>query len=717
MLFCLWGIGLVKPENRIRMSNVEKADLKQVGGTELPPSLLLAFFSGSRLMHHEMVRVHLCYLHEGNLYPHLDLQGYYDAIDELAAKGWIQIRSTDAIDISLLSIHPQLMARNKTLLDQLDESIFQSLLLAFCSYYDEFAIDFDNWFSDRHSEPLLLAAANLDHEIINLHRANELMIIHNLDFYVVFSVLEKWYMFHRNIKQGLDLCRNTKELLDSTSPDLSNHDDQSLLEDYLYVCHALATFQMRSGDFVDSKTTLENTIRDFHYYKFQDEPESTMLGDLHRALGETLIDLKDHETAEQHLRLAFDFYQGRAHDIQWGTLFSDLSDIYRERHDSAQAYQYSLKALEHYQNASDGNSVADTLFALGVIARELMNFPQSILHLEQAIDGYLEYKAISEIGEIYNELGLTYICVDDLGKAISSFKNSVEYAKMVGDERTEMVALGNLATVRYAEQDEEVVNDYLQIVQAGMYKIAESGRVISLLNALAEVVIREKKYSKATALLDRADLICETIHDDQKLYYSARILYLRGSICLGLDQIEQAISVWQLIIPMVKLSGDAYLQSQVHYKLALAWIMVEKNATARYHIEEMLKAAVEQGEFARAERLCDAGMLERSMQKPDKALVHFRSAEAVSIRINEAFLLAEVNYNIGSIELIKNELKEAHSRLEAAISWYDQIQDEDGKQKCQLQLRLLYEQKQEEVDPKTDRISVNQGSGDEKSKN
>jgi tetratricopeptide (TPR) repeat protein len=200
---------------------------------------------------------------------------------------------------------------------------------------------------------------------------------------------------------------------------------------------------------------------------------------------------------------------------------------------------------------------------LGNIYLSIGNYTEAIKYHWNNLIIALEFNAFEAVGHALVNLGLAYYYLDDLSLAFDLFKQNLNLAKNIGDQRGEIASLGSLALIYHRQANYLKVIEYAQKVsevQSRMKNYGKQGiddwhQEINLAN-LGNALGKLKRYPEAFKVLDESLKISKNIGDREGESHTLRILAELhqdlGEVELARQYCQQALSLaTELGIPLV----------------------------------------------------------------------------------------------------------------------------------------------------------------------
>lgn len=141
--------------------------------------------------------------------------------------------------------------------------------------------------------------------------------------------------------------------------------------------------------------------------------------------------------------------------------YSGLGMVEGRRGNLTAATEYLLMAMDIYEQHDDKNGLGKILLRLGVVHVNLQNYHEAIDLYHKAMD-YAVGRDTNNVITLYVNLGTAHYFLGEQDKAIAYYKQALAYADGPEYEASQLLALGNLASMYMQKGDMEKAANYYE---------------------------------------------------------------------------------------------------------------------------------------------------------------------------------------------------------------------------------------------------------------
>lgn len=192
------------------------------------------------------------------------------------------------------------------------------------------------------------------------------------------------------------------------------------------------------------------------------------------------------------------------------TSLNGLGNIARSEGDLTTARSLFTQALAGFQEVGDRHSAATALYNLGAVACQQQDYGPARLFLEESLSARQELGDKQGVAGSLLGLGAVYLDLGDLATAQTHFQESLALQQELDDRHGCGASLYNLGTIALAQGDAPAARPLLQQSLRIFSEMGEQNQIFDILEALAELILLERKAREAVTLFAAADQLRKT---------------------------------------------------------------------------------------------------------------------------------------------------------------------------------------------------------------
>ncbi|HEV8130589.1 MAG TPA: CHAT domain-containing tetratricopeptide repeat protein [Acidobacteriota bacterium] len=342
------------------------------------------------------------------------------------------------------------------------------------------------------------------------------------------------------------------------------------------------------------------------------------------------------------------------------------AQIYDGLGDKQKALDFLNQALPLHRTVGNRLGEATTLSYIGNLFTSRGEIQKALENLNQALELYRALGARRDEAYTLTSIGTAYYSTDDYKKALGFYQQALPQWRTVGDRSGESATLHNIASAyeRTGEYQKaiEFYSQSLPLHRAVDYKIGEAntltniGRLYSVLG----------DYEKALDFLNQALPLHKA---SSNRIGEASALNNIGLAYSSMGDWRKALDFYNHALPIMRSVGDRAKEADTINSIATIYSSTGDYSKALdYYNQALLLQRAVGRHRGEAQALAGIGSVQASLGEPQKALDFYGQAlplfRSISDRSGEAIAL----YGIARVEYGRNNLVEARSQIEQALT-------------------------------------------------
>lgn len=349
---------------------------------------------------------------------------------------------------------------------------------------------------------------------------------------------------------------------------------------------------------------------------------------------------------------------------------SKLEELERlPRQDPARVIEEGSRFIDDPEVKNDPALTARLEKCIGYSYCFLSDYPNAIKHTLISLEIYTELRDNSNMGNCYNNLGITYFYAGSLDLALHYFNKSLALCQDAGNKYgTGQAQLGIGCVYSEIQQSDKAV-DFLNKSIETARELQEVRLEVRGLQSLADVEFRANNYNKCLDYCKQ----CEDLLDQGSHFDDYWVFLTKGKCYLELKQYEDASNFISRALTIGKELRNEYRELSAKFYLAQAEFYQGKMEHSLQIMEEILGVA-ESREFLELAR--DILDFEAKYSEDPIRLVELNKRQlavqkkiiaSVEDKMSEVIRISESVSTFETTELSKQhrELEEAHGTLAA----------------------------------------------------
>lgn len=294
----------------------------------------------------------------------------------------------------------------------------------------------------------------------------------------------------------------------------------------------------------------------------------------------------DNQNAENKYLQAADLAVGFQLNDMLAIAFKNLGDIYRHQQNTPKSIEYSLKALEIYEQLCDLSSQAACFNNLGLAYWISGDYPQALTNFEKSLKLNREQDNLTEQSKIHNNIGIIYDITGRTLEVLPRFEEALRCAVEVKNLKLEAKYLNNIGFFYLNSGKPRKALDYFM----KCYDLAGStGNSEEQLNTIYNISLAYHKmgeFLKSAEANQRAFDIAISLNHK---FFAAQSAHLLARDCLALGNFKLCRIMLEKAEAMCSNLSNAelltdILQARIEYELCLGDI--DKAIKYREHLNK-----------------------------------------------------------------------------------------------------------------------------------
>jgi signal transduction histidine kinase/CheY-like chemotaxis protein len=212
--------------------------------------------------------------------------------------------------------------------------------------------------------------------------------------------------------------------------------------------------------------------------------------------------------------------------------YSHLSLFHMIKGDNDICSEYGNISIELYKELEDDRGIADAKYAMSGVMYKTNNYHLGLVYLVDALAIYKKYNDFHNISRCEKTLGTIYEYFEDTEKAVESYENAINAAKVIHDIKLESNALTNLSSIYIKQNNLEKAEQYIETsiimknqaddIRGLAFALYGKGKVLAVKK---EFDAAEKLYHKSIEIHSRMGEklgLSMAYHKLSKLYYATK---------------------------------------------------------------------------------------------------------------------------------------------------------------------------------------------------
>jgi DNA-binding CsgD family transcriptional regulator/Tfp pilus assembly protein PilF len=177
----------------------------------------------------------------------------------------------------------------------------------------------------------------------------------------------------------------------------------------------------------------------------------------------------DIDSARLYLNLGLDAATKNKSRFEQAKVYDNLGIFYGIQSIYDSSLYYYGEAVQIFRTLADELSLANVLNNSGFTRYKKGDYEHASIRFQEAVDIYVKLDRLDKAARTYNNLGLVFVDINDVDKALGFFEKSMTTSSAIDDERTYFIAmngkanaLNSLFQTREALSMYDSVHDYFE---------------------------------------------------------------------------------------------------------------------------------------------------------------------------------------------------------------------------------------------------------------
>ncbi len=368
-------------------------------------------------------------------------------------------------------------------------------------------------------------------------------------------------------------------------------------------------------------------------------------GEVYRKIAQVFIDKADYENALEYTELGLSVQS--TEDMEMCRLLSLKGWVLMQWGENRKALEVFEEGEKIAEKLGEKKAKADVLHNIGtLVGIQQSEFQEGIDKLEKEIEIRKEINDFPGLSSGYNNLGVIYSKLGDIGRAIDHFEKSLKIVDDIGDKRSISLTYINLGEMEYETGALDQALDYYERSLKIKREIADKEGINYCINYMGEVYRDMAMIDRALPLHQESLEMAEDIKNRDMLIQS---LYSLAEDHLKLGEPEKALEYSKRALTEVEERGLKRYLSRIKRVYGVSYLEKGEFARAREILNDALKETLDRKEMKEVGKInYELGRLWKG-KDDEKAREHFLEAEKVFEDIDMNLWVSRANEALGSI--------------------------------------------------------------------
>jgi tetratricopeptide (TPR) repeat protein len=397
------------------------------------------------------------------------------------------------------------------------------------------------------------------------------------------------------------------------------------------------------------------------------------LADIHKALGDLLLEKGEAASAENHFMLALDYYLKSNALHEKLKLLIKLGALSCEKGQAEQADEYFQRALDIARNLGDRETLAHIKCEIAHIKEKQCLYKEALEMYGKAAEIYRQLNSKRAFAETYLKIAKLHLHLNQADEAFSYLQN----AKLIFEAQNFTTGLAAcyelLADYYTCQRDYGLAMENYSLAQELYEKNSDDKCVTNIFQKIATVYIHQEEYERALELYHKALATAENNRDDNtvaQIYAGIAALYQKqGNIDYAMDMYRNAAS----LLPKV---SDPQISGEINEKFAVFLGQMGEIEEAEKYFEKACEAYEDTGSAAGLARVyMRMGRCYLMQNDTTKAEKYYQKALQYFNQQKDTYHSAQMHYHLANIYYDTGRLTQARENYQTALNVFSDLGD------------------------------------------